>query len=638
MDRQLVQPRKPYQPDTIKPVQLGGTGAVTIEDAVINLGGISKNILAQANGIAPLDRNNKIPSIHFPPIFTATTPSLVGPTQLYTNHSYDFLINNYDILETYTLFVDHGSVSRNNDIITYNTPAQTGLSFISLNDKQYTFNIIDPYLAVPQITFPANNGTNITVNPTLLATPFTPMGTTDTHLNTSWQIATDVGFTNIVFESLNDTDTNHFDHITSTALTISTLYYARVKYTGVVLGETAWSNVVSFTTTATVYAIPTNEEAILASAGSSYLGWSVSIDDSMTRVVAAASERVYVFAKANDIWSQEATFINTDVGSASPWGFASYACISGDGNRMAVVDPQNNGGKAHIFLRTGTTWALEATVTGDDVLSDDGFGSWSLAFNQVGDTLIVGCNVQNVNQGAAYIFKRTGVSWAQEAKLVDAAGQSDDLFGEIVSMDAAGTRVVATAKHKEHTGLAAAGVAFVFVKSGTNWIQETMLVAPDAAANDQFGQCAQLSGDGTRIIVAAPDASPEFTGKCYVYLRTGTTWAYEATLMNDDYLTVDPNQNGGFGAYQIGFNYTGDVVAIGAPYINVGAVLNTGAVYVFQRSGTVWTQEAKLTASDQVDGACYGENVTMSPDGTKIVVGAGKAISNSYGGAVYIYN
>src|SRR5574343_311860 len=107
MERQLVQPKKPYQLDTLKPIILGGTGAADATTAAANLDGISKDVVGQSNGIAPLDQDNKIPAAFFPVISGVNTPALVGPTQLYTNQSYDFVINNYDILQTYNVFVDH---------------------------------------------------------------------------------------------------------------------------------------------------------------------------------------------------------------------------------------------------------------------------------------------------------------------------------------------------------------------------------------------------------------------------------------------------------------------------------------------------------------------------------------------------
>lgn len=205
MERQLVHPKKPYQPDVVRPVVLGGTNAVTALDAVINLGGISETQVGQALGIAPLDVDNKIPIQFFPNLTGNTQPALLGPTQLFTNHTYDFEINNFDLLETYVISVDHGSVSHVKEIISVTTPSQPGPIVLTVNGKQYTFSILAPYLEVPHIIAPLANAVNVFPVISLRASPFTPTGIVDTHVNSSWQVATDAAFTNVVFETIEDT-------------------------------------------------------------------------------------------------------------------------------------------------------------------------------------------------------------------------------------------------------------------------------------------------------------------------------------------------------------------------------------------------------------------------------------------------
>jgi hypothetical protein len=108
-------------------------------------------------------------------------------------------------------------------------------------------------------------------------------------------------------------------------------------------------------------------------------------------------------------------------------------------------------------------------------------------------------------------------------------------------------------------------------------VEEAKLIASDKAASDRFGQSVSMSFDGSRVIV-------------------------------------------------------------GANYADPGGTADAGAVYIFTRSGTTWTQEAKLVAGDKVQSDALGYSVSMSSDGSRAVVGAIYADPDgtSYAGAAYV--
>ena len=78
-----------------------------------------------------------------------------------------------------------------------------------------------------------------------------------------------------------------------------------------------------------------------------------------------------------------------------------------------------------------------------------------------------------------------------------------------------------------------AGSVTIYAFDGTAWARETTLEAADGAADDHFGQSLALSGDASRILVGAPadDAGEYDNGTARVFVRTGTTWSAEATLV-----------------------------------------------------------------------------------------------------------
>jgi hypothetical protein len=162
------------------------------------------------------------------------------------------------------------------------------------------------------------------------------------------------------------------------------------------------------------------------------------------------------------------------------------------------------------------------------------------------------------------------------------------------------------------------GAAYVFTRSGTTWSQQATLTASDAATNDTFGSSVALSGD--TALVGAPGKNSS-TGAAYVFIRNGTAWSQQANLTASDAATND-----NFGA---SVALSGDTALVGAFNKN-GSI---GAAYVFTRSGTAWSQQANLTASDAVGGDRFGFSVSLSAD-TALV---GAFYKNSVTGAAYVF-
>jgi len=158
----------------------------------------------------------------------------------------------------------------------------------------------------------------------------------------------------------------------------------------------------------------------------------------------------------------------------------------------------------------------------------------------------------------------------------------------------------------------------VFVRSGTTWAQQAKLVASDGTAYDYFGWSVAVSGS-TAVVGAFRRASA--AGAAYIFVRSSTTWTQRAELTASD---------------AVPFDYFGWSVAISHSTVVVGAQFKnnqTGSGYVFVRSGTTWTQQAELTASDGTEGDEFGYSVAIS--GSHAVVGAFS--KNSSTGAAYLY-
>lgn len=339
-----------------------------------------------------------------------------------------------------------------------------------------------------------------------------------------------------------------------------------------------------------------------------------------------------------------------------------------DSNATGVNgDPSNNSatdsGAAYVFVRTGTNWTQQAYLKASNTGPGDRFG-YAVAVS--GDIVVVGAVFEsssatgvNGNQsdnsaagsGAAYVFVRDGTNWSQQAYLKASNTGAGDLFGDEVAVSGDTVVVSAFTEDSSATGVNGdesnndapdSGAAYVFVRSGTTWTQQAYVKASNTGAGDAFYKLA-LSGD--TLVVGAPredsnatgvngdqlDDSASFAGAAYVFVRTGTNWSQQAYLKGSNteagdrfsFVAVsgDTLVVGAFGEDSSTTGVNGDQSDSGAS--------DSGAAYVFVRSGTNWTQQAFLKASNTGANDRFGWAISLSGD--MIVVGAHQEDSNATG-------
>ena len=180
--------------------------------------------------------------------------------------------------------------------------------------------------------------------------------------------------------------------------------------------------------------------------------------------------------------------------------------VSVDGRR-AIVGAALDGfeGSAYVFQRTGKSWSQEAKLTASDAATFDFFGfSSSIS----GDVAIVGAIGDDGFTGSAYVFRRNGASWSEEAKLTVTDGAAGDQFGRTAYLDG-DLAIVGAIGDDGFTGS-----AYVFRWNGTTWIQEQKLTASDGALDDRFGTSVSISGDWAIVGGVRDDG---FTGSAYAF-------------------------------------------------------------------------------------------------------------------------
>ncbi len=357
--------------------------------------------------------------------------------------------------------------------------------------------------------------------------------------------------------------------------------------------------------------------------GGDVFGYSVALSaDGNTALVAATGNNpgqgaAYVFTRIGGTWTQQQELTAPDAEAFQNSG--NSVALSGDGNTALVGDDGNSGkGAAYVFTRIGATWTPLQELTASDGVSFDGFG-WSVALSGDGNTALVTAVGEN-DQGAAYVFTRSGETWTHQQQLTASDGATNDIFGCSAALSGDGnTALVGAYGHNFDRG-----TAYVFTRVGATWTQHQEVTASDGMSNDGFGFSVALSNDGNTALVSAPSRNYGW-GAAYVFTAPEATWTQQQELTASDVLV------GAFGR-SVALSSDGSTALVGAPDYP-GSL--PGAAYEFIGSGATWTQLQKLTASDGVSGDQFGSSVALSGDGNTALVAA--RAKNTYQGATYVF-
>jgi hypothetical protein len=264
-----------------------------------------------------------------------------------------------------------------------------------------------------------------------------------------------------------------------------------------------------------------------------------------------------------------------------------------------------NSGSAYVFTRTGTIWTQQAKLLPSDGARDDYFG-WSVALD--GNTAIIGAfqdDDNGIESGSAYVFTRTGTTWTQQAKLLPSGSPWAYLFGYSVSLDG-DTALIGSIQYYYYCG-----AAYVFTRTGTTWTEQDILCASDGAPYDGFGSAVSLYGNTALISAYGHDHNAQNSGSAYVFTHTDDNWTEQAEL-----LASDGEEQDTFGR---SVSLSGDTAIIGVTGDQDNGY-ESGSAYVFTRTGSTWTQQAKLLASDAAAGDWFGNSVSL--DGDIALIGA----------------
>ena len=273
-----------------------------------------------------------------------------------------------------------------------------------------------------------------------------------------------------------------------------------------------------------------------------------------------------------------------------------------------------NAGSAYVFTKVSGVWRQVAKLTASDGDTSDEFG-YSVAVN--GETVVVGAHLDDHtdgdgdtddDEGAAYVFTKPANGWADMTQTAKLTAFGAAAGDEFGISVAVDGNTILVGAHQNDSS---DGAAYVFTKPFTGWADSSetaKLIASDAAADDEFGISVALDGDTAVIGARQDDDNGSQSGSAYVFTKVSGVWSQKAKLIASDGAANDE--------FGISVAVDGDTAVIGA---RQGDTRN-GAAYVFTKVSGVWSQKAKLTADDGAADDEFG--ISVAVEGDTAVIGA----------------
>jgi hypothetical protein len=359
-------------------------------------------------------------------------------------------------------------------------------------------------------------------------------------------------------------------------------------------------------------------------------GFSVALSvDGSTAIVGAPGDNsnvgaAWVFVRNGSTWTQQTKLVGTGGIGTSRQGTS--VALSADGNTAIVggVNDNAGAGAAWVFTRSGGTWSQQGpNLVGTGAIGAANQGQ-SVGLSADGNTAIVGGPNDNGGAGAAWLFTRSGGTWAQYGlKLVGSGAVG--IAGQGASVALSGDGMTAILGGLNDNGNI--GAAWIFDQSGGLWTQQgPKLVGTGAIGTAQQGQAVAISDDGnTAMLGGTFDNSG--AGAVWIFVRAISGWTQQAKLVGSGAIGAGVQQG-----FSVGISGNGDTAIEGGPSDNAGA----GAVWVFTRSGTTWSQlGAKLVGSGASGTSAEGFSVALSSIGTTILAGGVDDHANT--GAAWVF-
>jgi len=343
----------------------------------------------------------------------------------------------------------------------------------------------------------------------------------------------------------------------------------------------------------------------------------------------------WVFTRSGGVWSQQGPKLTAGSESESGAGFGTSVALSADGNTALIGAPGDSfkKGAAWIFTRSGSTWTQQGgKLTGSGAVGNPWFG-YTVALSGDGKTALIGGWLDENWKGAVWVFTRSGSTWTQQGEKLTANDEDGEaMFGTNVTLSADGNTALIggwndDSEFSGNRDYSGKGAAWIFTRSGSTWTQQgPKLTANDEAGNGKFGTIVALSANGNTALIGGWN-DDHSKGAAWVFTRSGSTWAQQGPKLTG----AGETGEGRFGV-AVALSADGNTALVGGLADNS----TRGAAWLFNRSGSTWTQQGpKLTPGDGAGEGEFGTNVSLSADGNTGLIGAWR--DNSGTGAAWVF-
>jgi hypothetical protein len=302
-----------------------------------------------------------------------------------------------------------------------------------------------------------------------------------------------------------------------------------------------------------------------------------------------------------------------------------------DGSLVAVgMGGDGAVGAVFLYKHQGTIYVPEAKLAYPDAIPEactegplfETCPEFGRTVAIQGNNVFVGARFaqagEEIGAGAVYVFRNHGDLWQSEDKIVSPEPEAGDNFGRALAIQ--GNLLVVTARKTS----AEEGAAYVFARSGDNWIHQQTLIASDPKERAYFGQSVDILGDV--MAIGARNADPNGAGGFYLFRKSQNGWTQIGKV-------TPPNGNNDD---QFGFaiSISGDLIAVGARRADLPGKENAGAAYLYSLKRNSVEFIAKLTAGDASKGDEFGQSIAIAGD--VIAVGAWK--DDNKRGSIYLFS
>lgn len=273
------------------------------------------------------------------------------------------------------------------------------------------------------------------------------------------------------------------------------------------------------------------------------------------------------------------------------------------------------------------TTSITSWFTSNDNVSGDVFG---VPMSMSANTVVIGDSDDSRDaswSGSAYVFVKDGANWVQQQKLFPTTPANDQVFGRSVSID--GDTIVVGAPGEGDAIHPFSGAAYVFVRQNSNWVLQQKLLLPQPRFGEGFGGAVAISDDSLVVTAMGDSIDNALPGTASVFTRDPNgVWSLQQKVRASD--QIADRLYGGSVAI------SGDTVMVGSEYITPQHNVGIGAVYVYERTGTVWSEVKKLTSSTWRGGYEFGRYLAI--DGDIAAIGAyHEEHGSNTRGSVYVF-